>query len=65
MKNKGGLSNHSRIFYEKGEINETYNSIINNVITINITISRIVEGCYKITGIILKDQGILEGNFIL
>ena len=34
-------------------------------LTINVTISRIVEGCYKITGMILKDQGILEGNFIL
>ena len=34
-------------------------------ITINVTISRIVEGCYKITGMILKDRGILEGNFIL
>ena len=36
-----------------------------NLITINVTISRIVEGCYKITGMILKDRGILEGNFIL
>ena len=35
------------------------------IITINVTISRIVEGCYKITGMILKDQGILKGNFIL
>ena len=36
-----------------------------SVITINVTISRNVEGCYKIMGIILKDRGILEENFIL
>ena len=28
------------------------------IISINFTISRIVEGCYKITGIILKTEGV-------
>ena len=35
------------------------------VISINVTISRIVEGCYIITGKMLKDQGSLKVNFIL
>ena len=40
------------------------NSIISFFITINVTTSRIVEGYYKITGIILRDQESLERYFI-
>ena len=55
-------------FSRSDEIREEGDDEIKEVgvqVSINVTISRIVEGCYKISGIILKDRGILEGNFMV